>query len=67
MHSFGRLGVFCSRRKPSIDFKEIIIHMLCSVRYFPFHCKQGAATFHYTRIQIKQRNKSKHESCLPNN
>ena len=46
-----------SRRKGSIDLKEIIIHMRCSVRYFPFHSKQGAAIFHCPRMQIKQQTK----------
>ena len=29
-----------SRHHGSIDSKEIIIHMLCSVIYVPFHSKQ---------------------------
>ena len=38
-------ALICFTRKGSIDLKGIIIHMLCSVRYFPFHSKQGAAIF----------------------
>ena len=43
-------AVFCllrclPRRKGSVDVKEIIIHMACSVRYFSFHSKQGTAIF----------------------
>ena len=38
-------------RKGSFVLKEIIVHVHCSVRYFPFHGRQGAVIF--TALEYK--------------
>ena len=46
-----------TKTKGFVDFKEIIIHMACSVRYFSFHSKQWQPFSHCPRIQIKSETK----------
>ena len=53
-----------SRRKCSIDLKEIITHMLCSVIYIFHSTVSKGSHFHCPRIHIKQQNKCKHKILL---
>ena len=40
----------------------VLIHMHCSVRYFPFHGKEAAAIFHCPLIRMKQQQLQQHHN-----